>query len=58
LRTAKLIEVHARLFPEDVRELKRIAKERGISWQIELRLLVRRALRGDHREVIVLKDGE
>ena len=54
----KITEVHARLFEADVRELKRIATQRGTPWQIELRLLVRRALKGDHREVLMLKETE
>jgi hypothetical protein len=52
----RLVEVHARLFPESVRELKRLAAERGVSWQIELRLLVKRALAGEHRDVLVMKE--
>lgn len=54
----KLIDVHARLFPDDVRELKRIAAERRMPWQIELRQLVHRALSGERREVVVLKEQE
>ncbi len=50
--------VHARLFSDDVAQLKRLAAERGIPWHVELRLLVRRALKGEHREVLVLKDQE
>lgn len=54
----KLVEVHARLFPDDVEELKRRAAESGLSYHIELRLLVRRALRGEKREVLVIKDQQ
>jgi hypothetical protein len=54
----KLVEVHARLFPDDVAELKRLAGISGLTYQIELRLLVRRALRGERREVVVLKDQQ
>ncbi len=50
----KLVEVHARLFAEDVRDLKKIALERGSAWHSELRQLVRRALKGEKREVIVI----
>lgn len=54
-----LVDVHARLFPEDVETLKRMAVETGTrSWQIELRLLVRRALKGERREFLVLKEGK
>ncbi len=37
--------VHTRLFAEDVKSVQRMAKERGIAWQTELRLLVRKALK-------------
>lgn len=50
----KLYQAHARLFPEDVKHLKKVARERGSSWHIELRMLVRRAIRGEQREVIVI----
>lgn len=49
-----LVEVHARLFEEDVVTLQRIAAEKGISYQIELRALVRRALKG--YDLAVLKE--
>lgn len=39
-----LVEVHARLFPEDVAKVKHIAAQKLIPWQTELRLLVHRAL--------------
>lgn len=41
----KLRRVNTRLFEADVAEIQRRAAERGIDWQIELRLLVRHALR-------------
>lgn len=40
-----------RLFEADVKTLHNVAEKRGTSWQIELRLLVRRALR-----VMVIED--
>lgn len=43
-KSMKLEEVHARLFPDDVRKLKQIAARKLIPWQTELRLLVHRAL--------------
>lgn len=49
-------EVHARLFADDIRELKRIASEHGSKWQFELRLLVRRALKGERREIAILRE--
>lgn len=52
----KLMEVHSRLFAADVAELKRRAETAGIPWQIELRLLVRRALAGERREIRVLTE--
>lgn len=52
----RLVEVHARLFPDDFETLKRRAEENGVSLQIELRQLVRRALKGERREVLVLKE--
>jgi hypothetical protein len=51
-----LKEVHTRLFRQDVAMLKRVAKERGSQWQVELRQLVHRALKGERREIVVLKD--
>ncbi len=54
----KLVDVHARLFPDDVRELKRIAEEHRMPWQIELRQLIHRALNGERREVVILKEQE
>lgn len=53
---SKLVEVHARLFPADVEMLKQIAADSGVSFQVELRLLVRRALRGEKREIVMIKD--
>lgn len=48
--------VNARLFEKDVRLIKRIAAQKGLPWQVELRLLVRRSLRGETREITVLKE--
>lgn len=55
-RKAKLLPVNVRLFSEDVAEIKQIAEEQGGSWQVELRMTVRRALRGQRREVTIIKD--
>lgn len=52
----RLVSVHTRLFDGDIRELKRIAAEQGIPWQIELRMTVHRALKGQHREITILKE--
>jgi hypothetical protein len=56
--TPQLVEVHTRLFAEDVVELKRRAAQQGLPWQIELRLTIRRALKGERREVLVFTEGE
>lgn len=55
-QTLGLIGVHTRFFAEDVATLKRMAEASGLPWQIELRQLVRRALRGEKRDVMVLRD--
>lgn len=52
----KLVDAHVRLFGSDVAELKRQAREKGSHWQIELRQLVRAALRGERREITVVKE--
>jgi len=49
--------VHAYLFPDDVEMLQKIAAERRTKWQTELRHLVHRALKGELREVIMIRDG-
>lgn len=56
LETKHLRPVFSRLFATDVAEIKRIAADRGIPWQIELRLLIRRAIRGAAREVVLVKE--
>ena len=55
-RRNRVASVHARLFVEDIVQLKKIADARGTKWHIELRLLVRRALSGEHRDVVILKE--
>jgi len=52
-----VVEAHVRLFAADIEQLKKIAAERGSRWQFELRLLVKRALAGERREVVVLKES-
>lgn len=56
--TPKLRAVYTRLFEDDVLEIQRIAAESALPWQIELRTLVHRALRGERREVVVLRDQQ
>lgn len=52
-----VVDVHARLMREDVAALKALAAQTGISWQMELRQLVHRALKGEQRSVLVLKES-
>ena len=40
-----LIRINTRLFEEDVEALKLAAAESGLPWQIELRMLVHRAVK-------------
>lgn len=56
IKANKLLKVHTHLFEGDVSAIKRIADERGGRWQVELRQLVRRALKGEQREVVLLKE--
>lgn len=51
-----LLPVSVRLFSSDVEQIKAIAFERGVPWQIELRMLIRRSLKGERREVVILKE--
>lgn len=51
---ARVLQVHARLFSEDIDDLKKIAEARGTPWQLELRLLVHRALKGVKQGVQIL----
>lgn len=51
-----LVEIHTRLFQEDLVKLKQIAGESRLKWQVELRMLVHRALKNERREVLVLKE--
>ncbi len=52
----KLTAVHVRLYTEDVRALKKLAADRELPWNIELRQLVRGALRGHRREIAIIKE--
>lgn len=53
----KLRDVHVKLFPDDVAELIRISQARRSKWQVELRQLVHRALKGERREIAILKEA-
>jgi predicted DNA binding CopG/RHH family protein len=56
LKRPKLKEVHTRLFERNVSQVKKIAASKGIPWQVELRLLVDRALKGEKQDFIVVKE--
>lgn len=43
---------HTRLFAADIARLKHLAEARGIGWQVELRLLVHRALEAESIPII------
>lgn len=47
----RLVEVHTRFFADSIDAVKRIAAQSGLPWQVELRLIVRRAVR-----VLMLKE--
>lgn len=55
-KSTKLVPVNTRLMASDIQELKRIAVEQGIPWQVELRMTVHRALKGQRREITILKE--
>lgn len=58
MRKPRVVEVHARLFADDVAHLKKLAAESRLSWQVELRQLVHRALKGEKREVLMINPGK
>lgn len=39
-----MVDIHTRLFADDLKKLKQIAAKKRVPWQVELRLLVHRAL--------------
>lgn len=41
----RLVDIHTRFFATDIEDVKRIATANGLPWQVELRLIVRRAVR-------------
>lgn len=41
----RLVDVHSRFFADSIEAVKRISAQSGLPWQIELRLIVRRAVR-------------
>jgi hypothetical protein len=54
-KKSALLRVHTRLFRADVLALKRIAGDRGLPWQIELRLLVNKALKEQKLSLVELE---
>lgn len=52
----RVVEVHTRLFADDVAALKKLAAQSRLSWQVELRQLVHRALTNERREVLIVKE--
>lgn len=52
-----LYDTHVKLFRDDVAQLKKLAAENRSKWQVELRQLVHRALRGERREITVVKEA-
>ena len=56
--TPALVAIHVRLWADDLKLLKKLAAERRMPYQVELRQLVRRALRDEKREVLILTEGE
>lgn len=55
-RKVGLVPIHIRIFADDLALLKRIAAERRTPYQTELRLLIHRALKGERRDVVLLKE--
>ena len=51
-----LVDVHVRLFAEDVDYLHKLADTTGVPWQVDLRQRLRASCRGEARELIVLKE--
>jgi predicted DNA binding CopG/RHH family protein len=57
-RKSKLIAVNTRLFADDVEAIKKLAGAARLPWQIELRQIVHRALTGERRDVVMLKERD
>lgn len=51
-----LVKVNTRLFAEDVAKIQKIAAERSMPWQIELRQFIHAAMKNAVRDVLVLKE--
>lgn len=52
----RLTKATVRLFSDDISALKKLAAAKRSKWQIELRHLVHRGVKGGTREVTVLKE--
>lgn len=55
-KSDELVKVHTHLFKADVAHIKRTAAQQSRKWQVELRHMIRRAIRSEQREVLVLKE--
>lgn len=49
-------DVHVRLFDADIATLKARAEQTGIPWSVELRVLVKRALKGESKDFFLVKE--
>lgn len=52
----KLVDIHIRLFAADVAHFKKLSAQTGVPYQIEIRTFIRRGLRGERREITILKE--
>ncbi len=49
----KLVRLHTNFFASDIIGVKKIAEDAGIAWQIQLRILVRKAV-AERLEIMTL----
>jgi predicted DNA binding CopG/RHH family protein len=56
IQKTTVVDAHIRLNKTDVELLKKLAEANGVSWQTELRMLVRRTLNGESRPIAIIKD--
>lgn len=49
-------DYHVRLFKEDVGYLKERAQERGLPWQVFLRLMVRESVKASKAGISIMRD--
>jgi hypothetical protein len=53
-RKNKLVRLHTNFFASDIAEVKKIAEDAGLAWQIQLRMLVRKVV-AEHRELQAMR---